>query len=148
MKVLYIEDDPVDIDLTLRAFEKSRKDIDIDVARSQNDALRIIKGADFPDYDFVLTDMHLGDGDGIAILSYIKSRSAPIPVIMLTGQGDEDSAVAALKAGADNYIVKKSGYLERLPQLLEDTYISSQNGKAKKNPSIKYPLCGAQPGGY
>ena len=132
MKVLYVEDDALDVDLTLRALKKSDKKIEIDVAWSQQDALKTIKSADFPNYDLVLTDMNLGDGDGIAILSYIRSRSVPIPVIMLTGQGDEESAVAALKAGADNYIVKKSGYLEHLPRLLEDAYLSNQSGTAKR----------------
>ena len=127
MKVLYVEDEAIDIDLTIRALKKSGKDIELDIARSQHDALKIIKSADFPNYDLVLTDMHLGDGDGIAILSYIRSRSVPIPVIMITGQGDEESAVAALKAGADNYIVKKTGYLEKLPQLLEEAHISIRN---------------------
>ena len=132
MKVLYVEDDALDVDLTLRALKKSDKEIEIDVAWSQQDALKIIKSADFPNYDLVLTDMHLGDGDGIAILSHIRSRSVPIPVIMLTGQGDEESAVAALKAGADNYVVKKSGYLEHLPRLFEDAYLSNQSGTARK----------------
>ena len=132
MKVLYVEDDPVDVNLTLRTLKKSAKDIDIDVARSQRAALKIIKSADFPSYDLVLTDMHLGDGDGIAILSHIRSRSVPIPVIMLTGQGDEESAVAALKAGADNYIVKKSGYLEGLPHLFKEARRSNRKGFERK----------------
>ena len=131
MKVLYVEDDAIDIDLTLRALRKSAHEFELDVARSQNDALKIIKSASFPDYDLVLTDMHLGDGDGIAILSHIRSRSIPVPVVMLTGQGDEESAVAALKAGADNYVVKKSGYLENLPQLLEDAFRSNKIGAAR-----------------
>ena len=133
MKILYIEDDAVDIDLTVRSFRKQAPDLQLEVVRSQRDALKIIKSADFPNCDLVLTDMHLGDGNGIAILSYIRSRSIPIPVIMLTGQGDEDSAVAALKAGADNYVIKKSGYLETLPRLLEEAYLANQNGAARRS---------------
>ena len=108
MRVLYIEDNPLDVDLTRQAFRKSRPDLELDVARSQREALEKIKGIDVANYDLVLTDMHLGDGDGLAILSHIRSRSIPLPVVILTGQGDEEFAVAALKAGAENYIVKKA----------------------------------------
>ena len=137
MKVLYVEDDAVDIDLTLRFLKKNAKSIELEVARSQESALKIIRSTDFINYDLVLTDMHLGDGDGIAILSFIRSRSIPIPVVLLTGQGDEETAVAALKAGADNYIVKKSGYLENLPHILEEAYSSNRNGKDKKAHDLK-----------
>ena len=137
MKVLYVEDDAVDIDLTLRFLKKNAKSIELEVVRSQESALKIIRSTDFINYDLVLTDMHLGDGDGIAILSFIRSRSIPIPVVLLTGQGDEETAVAALKAGADNYIVKKSGYLENLPHILEEAHSSNRNGKDKKAHDLK-----------
>ena len=119
MKILYIEDNPVDIDLTLRKFEKTAPQIDVSTAKSQAEALTLIKGEGFSEYDLVLTDMHLQDGDGIAILSHIRGHSLPVAVVILTGQGDEEAAVAALKAGADDYVVKKGGYLDKLPGLLE-----------------------------
>ena len=137
MKVLYIEDDPVDVDLTRHAFRKSRPDLELDVARSQREALEKIKGIDVANYDLVLTDMHLGDGDGLAILSHIRSRSIPLPVVILTGQGDEEFAVAALKAGAENYIVKKSGYLDSLPRILEEAHASFRTGQERKAYSLK-----------
>ena len=118
MKILYIEDNPVDIDLTVRKFQKTADYIDLTTATSQADALRIIKGSTFSEYDLVLTDMHLQDGDGIAVLSHIRGHSLPVAVVILTGQGDEEAAVAALKAGADDYVIKKGDYLDRLPDLL------------------------------
>ena len=124
MKILYIEDNPVDIDLTLRKFKKKSPELDVTIARSQTEALKIIKGDTFKDYDLVLTDMHLQDGDGIAILSHIRGHSIPVAVVLLTGQGDEEAAVAALKAGADDYVIKKRGYLDRLPKILEEARLS------------------------
>ena len=132
MKVLYIEDNPVDIDLTLRHFKKAAPHMDVKIAQSQTEALKIIKESGFSKFAMVLTDMHLPDGDGIAILSHIRGHSIPVSVVLLTGQGDEESAVAALKAGADDYIVKKKGYLEKLPQLLEDAHASYRQGEDRK----------------
>ena len=136
MKVLYIEDDPVDIDVTLRSFRKNAKNIELSIARSQREAVEIIKSPDLLNFDLILTDMHLGDGDGIALLSHIRSRSIQIPVVILTGQGDEESTVAAFKAGADNYVIKKYGYLSKLPRFLEETYISNQNRKARRTQKL------------
>ena len=119
MKILYIEDNPIDIDLTLRKLKRNDPCIVIDTAKSQAEALHILKTPEFSDYDLVLTDMHLPDGDGIAILSHIRGLSLPVAVVILTGQGDEEAAVAALKAGADDYIVKKRGYLDGLSKELE-----------------------------
>lgn len=137
MKILYVEDNPVDIDLTSRALRKNSSPIYMDTAQSQAEALKIIKGPDFPDYDMVLTDMHLQDGDGIAILSHIRGHSLPVAVVLLTGQGDEEAAVAALKAGADDYIIKKRGYLDKLPSLLEAALLSYQQAKGKDLQPLK-----------
>ena len=124
MRILYVEDNPTDVDLTIRKFQKSPSGIEMTIARSQVEALEIIKGEGFSDYDLVLTDMHLQDGDGIAILSHIRGHSLPVAVVLLTGQGDEAAAVSALKAGADDYVSKKQGYLDKLPKILEKALAS------------------------
>ena len=57
-------------------------------------------------YDLCLTDMRLPDGDGMAVLSHIASHHANTPVAVITAYGSTDNAVAALKAGAFDYISK------------------------------------------
>src|SRR5678815_60314 len=52
----------------------------------------------------------------------IRDSSLPLAVVIVTGMGDEDTAVAALKARADDYVVKRIGYLDRLPLLLESAF--------------------------
>jgi PAS domain S-box-containing protein len=130
MKILYIEDNPIDVDLTLRKLKRDTPDIVIDTATSQAEALLVLKSPEFSDYDLVLTDMQLPDGNGIAILSHIRGMSLSVAVVILTGQGDEEAAVAALKAGADDYIVKKRGYLDDLSNNLEmalDAYLRGKD---------------------
>ena len=137
MKILYVEDNPLDIDLTRRRLKKAAPDITMDAVGSQLEALKKITSPEFTDYDLVLTDMKLPDGDGIAILSHIRSYSAPVAVVLLTGQGDEETAVAALKAGANDYVIKKSGYLESLPQILNDALKSYQNQNIRRQNVLK-----------
>ena len=136
MHIFYVEDNPVDIDLLKRHLKKFAPHITMDSVRSQKEALVVLRGPDFNKYDLVLTDMRLPDGDGIAILSHIRGNSLPLAVVVLTGQGDEETAVSVLKAGADDYLSKRAGYLERLPKLLDLAVGAFKKGEAKKAKSI------------
>ncbi|MBF0550006.1 MAG: PAS domain S-box protein, partial [Deltaproteobacteria bacterium] len=117
MNVLYVEDNPIDANLTRHELRKSAPEINLDVVSTQQEALATLEQR--PGYDLVLTDMRLPDGDGLAILTHIRGRSLPLPVVLITGHGDDETAVAGLKAGADDYIVKREGYLRQLPAVLE-----------------------------
>ncbi|MEI6738138.1 MAG: sigma-54 dependent transcriptional regulator, partial [Pseudomonadota bacterium] len=57
-------------------------------------------------YDLCLTDMRLPDGDGLMVLSHIAERYGNTPVAVITAYGSTDNAVAALKAGAFDYLAK------------------------------------------
>jgi len=56
--------------------------------------------------DLVITDVRLPDGDGIEILRHVKAASPETVVIVMTAYGSAESAVAALKLGAQDYILK------------------------------------------
>ena len=66
-------------------------------------------------YDVVFLDYSLPEGDGLEVLEEIRRGEAPPPVVMVTGRGDEQVAVKAMKRGAYGYVVKGEGYLQRLP---------------------------------
>jgi PAS domain S-box-containing protein len=66
-------------------------------------------------YDLIILDYQLPKRDGLEVLKEIKRGVAPPPVVMITGQGDEQVAVDAMKGGTYDYIVKTEGYLQRLP---------------------------------
>ncbi len=110
-----------DIDLTRRSLKESAPDIILDCVTSQSEALSLLENN--PDYDLVLSDMRLADGDGLAVLSNIRGRNLPLAVVLITAHGDEETAVTALKAGAQDYIVKRKDYLTNLPLVLENALL-------------------------
>src|SRR5258706_6202048 len=57
-------------------------------------------------YDLCLTDMRLPDGDGLRVLKHIAEHHGNTPVAVITAFGSTETAVAALKAGAFDYISK------------------------------------------
>lgn len=57
-------------------------------------------------FDLVLTDLRLPDGDGIEILQWIRDRKMAVPVIVMSGYGEIQSAVSAMKLGAEDFLEK------------------------------------------
>jgi DNA-binding NtrC family response regulator len=58
------------------------------------------------EFDLVITDLRLPDGDGMELLDEVRRLSAGSPVILITGHGSEETAVQAMKKGAFNYLSK------------------------------------------
>ena len=69
-------------------------------------------------YDLCLTDMRLADGEGLELVRHIAGLSADLPVAVITAHGSAENAVAALKAGAFDYVSKPVG-LEQLRALVK-----------------------------
>jgi two-component system response regulator PilR (NtrC family) len=68
-------------------------------------------------YDLCLTDMRLADGEGLELVRHIATATADVPVAVITAYGSAENAVAALKAGAFDYVSKPVG-LEQLRALI------------------------------
>jgi diguanylate cyclase (GGDEF)-like protein/PAS domain S-box-containing protein len=112
-RVLYLEDNPVDADLLHRALARQAPQIALDVVSSLSEAMQRVAPAT-PDYELILSDLRLPDGNGMELLAHVRERRLPVAVVILTGSGDQASAIAALKAGADDYVVKRADYHNRL----------------------------------
>ncbi|GAA0752168.1 EAL domain-containing protein [Ideonella azotifigens] len=117
MKVLYVEDNAQDADLTHRSLARSAPHLQLTTAGDLAGARSLLDAGELP--DLLLLDMRLPDGNGLELLQHVRERNLPLTVVMLTGSGDEATVVAALRGGADDYIVKQGAYLDRLPLLLQ-----------------------------
>ena len=120
MKVLYIEDNPLDADLVRITLKKCGDEFEFEWANGMEEGLSRLMADDPCKYDLVLSDMHLVDGTGLTVLTEIRKAAIPVAVVMVTGQGDEDTAIASLKTGATDYIVKRQNYLKDLPDTLRN----------------------------
>ena len=101
MRILIIEDE-----ITLnRTLQEGLSDFgyQVDTAENYKDAEYFI---DIRNYDLVLTDWMLPDGDGIELCKIVKNRSNRTAVVVLSARDDKDSEIEALKSGADDYIKK------------------------------------------
>lgn len=101
-KALIVEDERLMAYLLNMLLEK--ENFETAIAGSGIEAQKIIAG-DAP--DIVLLDLGLPDMNGMKVLTNLRMWSS-IPVVVVSGRGDEDSKVMALEAGADDYIVKTS----------------------------------------
>src|ERR1700752_2111937 len=104
MKILYVEDDVRDADLTLRWLRTTAPQLEFEVVSTIRKAVARLEQLQSEPLDLVLTDVNLSDGDGISLLNHIRENSLPLAVVVITGRGDEEIAVEALKAPAYHYV--------------------------------------------
>jgi len=118
LKVLLIEDDIVDQMAFKRLIKNEELPYDYEIADSVEKARFMLSQKK---YDIVVMDYHLGDGTAFEIFSLLKKT----PFIFITGGGDEEIAVKALKAGAFHYQVKDQdrNYLKVLPSSINKALI-------------------------
>ncbi len=84
-------------------------------AESVADAIRLL---DKEPFDLCLTDMRLPDGEGLRVVEHINQKGLDVPVAVITAFGSAENAVAALKAGAFDYLAKPVA-LEQLRALVK-----------------------------
>lgn len=107
MKLLLVEDEALVsnfVKLVLREEGHS-----VDVVRTTGEARDV---AAVHDHDALIVDFHLPDGTGLDVVQAVRGRGSPVPILMLSGVGDEDTVVACLDAGADGYLTKPFGVAE------------------------------------
>ena len=114
-KLLFIEDDTVDRIAFQRLVKNSELNYQYTVAKSATEAQKHLQT---DQYDIVVTDFSLGDGTALDLLDFIKET----PFIIITGAGDEETAVKVMKAGAFDYLIKDPlrHYLKLLPHTIQN----------------------------
>jgi two-component system response regulator PilR (NtrC family) len=103
-KVLVVDDEP-DL-LELLEMTLSRMGLDTSRAESVAEAQRML---DREPFDLCLTDWNLPDGEGLRVVEHITQKALDVPVAVITAFGSPENAVAALKAGAFDYLAKPGG---------------------------------------
>jgi PAS domain S-box-containing protein len=129
--ILYVERTQMDIDLTLTHFTEAAPHLNLTVVVSAREALEQLS-ANPAFFDLVLTDLRMPDMSGLELLRETRHRGFNLPFIVITGKGDEETAVAALKLGAYDYIVKREDYLTQLPYAIDHAILRAQLDRANQ----------------
>lgn len=125
--LLLVEDDENDILLTERKIQRSNLPVvEIMVARSLEDAKQFIQAG--KTIDLILLDLNLGDSRGLDTLVALRPIYDGV-IIVLTSLEDEKTGIAAIRAGAEDYLVKNRVTEERLRSSVA---FSMQRHKIKK----------------
>lgn len=119
VKILLVEDNPDDVELTLRAFRKHNLANEIIVARDGEEALAVLferdkEGAEHRAVDMVLLDLKLPKVDGLEVLRQVKSNleTQTIPVVVLTSSKEENDLAESYRLGVNSYIRKPVDFLK------------------------------------
>lgn len=114
-RVLLVDDDELDRMAVRRALLSTAPGVNIIEAEDLASGMREVLSSPV---DCLILDYHLPDGLGLDLLMHVRAASKSLPVIMLTGVGDAQTAVELMKAGATDYIPKSQLSAERLERSL------------------------------
>jgi len=108
--ILLVEDNPMDVDLTRRAFARRRLINPLEVARDGEEALSFLdrwEAGELPPV-VILLDLKLPRLGGLEVLSHIKSHPSfhTIPIVILTTSSEDRDIQQAYQLGANSYIIK------------------------------------------
>jgi len=133
-RVLLVEDNKDDVDLTLLAFRMNQIEADVDVARDGAEALEYLfpTGAACRIPSVVLLDLKLPRVDGIDVLRRIRSdeRTRGIPVVILTSSGEPRDLQQIAEIGVERYVRKPVSFSEfrETTQQLADAWLLRGKG--------------------
>jgi diguanylate cyclase (GGDEF)-like protein len=106
MKILLVEDDADDADFLRVSLAQHNGSVYITRTARIADAVAKL---DSDEFDVVLLDMHLPDASGVECVEKIQKADNLMPIVVLSGHGDEDYAVEILNRGVQDYLVKWEG---------------------------------------
>jgi len=119
LKVLLVEDNPTDALIVRKRIQRDNAfEYDITHVVSGEEAILILEKNFF---NIVLLDYNLPKKSGLETLKTIKAKNIEIPIVMITGQGDEQVAAALIKEGAFDYLPKRDGYEDSIPLMIRKT---------------------------
>src|SRR3989338_1490226 len=121
LHLLLVEDNPDHAVLAKNAILSSRgRKYTVETCGSVEEAVEKIKENPI---HMVISDYHLPGKTGLELLEWLNAEGLNTPFVMMTGMGDEKTAVKAMQEGAYNYIVKDDVYLNVLPHVVDETFI-------------------------
>lgn len=141
-KILIIEDEESIRRVLKKILKEENKSYEVEEASNGVEGIEKIKKEDF---DLVLCDIKMPQMDGMEVLEMTKQINSEIPVVMISGHGDLETAVNAMRLGAYDYISKPpdlNRLLGTVRNALDKKNLIKENKRLKKKVSKKYEMIG------
>ena len=115
--MLYVEDDPSSFYFIKNIFyNKIDKNVKLILANNGEEAIKTLRREEI---HLILVDYFLPDTNGLELIEKIKAEREEIPIVMITGFGDEKIATEAMKKGAVDYLTKWGNNINELSKCLQ-----------------------------
>ncbi|MCG2430827.1 sigma-54-dependent transcriptional regulator [Aequorivita xiaoshiensis] len=144
-RILIIEDEAAIRRVLVKILTEENKDYEVFEAEDGLAGMEIIKKEDF---DLVLCDIKMPKMDGVEVLEAVKKIKPEIPMVMISGHGDLDTAVNTMRLGAFDYISKPpdlNRLLNTVRIALDRKELVVENTRLKKKVSKNYQMIGDSP---
>lgn len=141
-KILIIEDEEAIRRVLAKILCEENESYEVDVAEDGIAGLGKIKEND---YDLVLCDIKMPKMDGVELLEAVKKIDTEIPIVMISGHGDMETAINTMRLGAFDYISKPpdlNRLLNTVRNALDRKKLAVENKILKKKVSKKYEIIG------
>jgi two-component system nitrogen regulation response regulator NtrX len=140
--ILLIEDESAIRRVLGKILSEENKNYNVSEAVDGLEGIELIRDND---YDLVLCDIKMPKMDGVEVLEAIKKIKPEIPIVMISGHGDLDTAVNTMRLGAFDYISKPpdlNRLLNTVRNALDRKSLVVENKRLKKKVSKNYEMIG------
>ena len=134
-RILIVDDNSDDLILAEREIRRGFADCRIVPISTRAEFGRALASGEF---DLVITDYRIGWTDGISVLRTVRQRWPEAPVIMFTSTGSEEIAVAAMKAGLNDYVLKSAKPRGRLVSAMRVALEAADQRRALRDAEARY----------
>lgn len=144
-KILIIEDEAAIRRVLVKILSEENDSYNVQEAEDGLAGIELIRKDDF---DLILCDIKMPKMDGVEVLEAVKKLKPEIPVVMISGHGDLDTAVNTMRLGAFDYISKPpdlNRLLNTVRIALDRKELVVENTRLKKKVSQKYEMIGTSP---
>jgi PAS domain S-box-containing protein len=133
LRILYIDDYPLDRELVLDALEKEHDGFKVTLAGSRAEFETALTSGEF---DLVLSDFNITGYEGLQVLEAAHAKDPALPVVIVTGTGSEEVAVEAVKRGAADYVIKTPKHIQRLPLTIHAALAKKQMESERRQAAL------------
>ncbi|WP_299062062.1 sigma-54 dependent transcriptional regulator [uncultured Polaribacter sp.] len=141
-KILIIEDEAAIRRVLIKIISEENETYNVEEAEDGLLGIEMIKNND---YDLILCDIKMPKMDGVEVLEKVKKIKPEVPIIMISGHGDLDTAVNTMRLGAFDYISKPpdlNRLLNTVRNALDTKTLIVENKRLKKKVSKSYQMIG------